>query len=189
MTTRLVLLATASTAALRSARFSDDGPLDEGGREQAARLAPDMGRSDHVVSSPARAALETADLLGRPADVDPRLGDWDLGGWKGRTLAELSATDETGVGAWISDPQYAAHGGESLIDLLDRVQGWLAAAAAEDRRVLAVTHPAVIRGAVVLILDAPPSAFWKIDVAPLSRTVVHATDGRWRLRAISQQEP
>jgi broad specificity phosphatase PhoE len=186
VTTRLVLLAVASTPALRSARFSDDEPLDDDGRQRAAELGPLIARHDHAVRSPAQAACETAALLGHPAMVEPGLGDWDLGRWKGKALAELGAAKAGDVAAWISDPDSAPHGGESLAGLLHRVRTWLNATAVGDRRVLAITHPAIIRGVAVVILDAPAAAFWKIDIGPLTQTVLHGTDGTWRLRAINQ---
>jgi len=37
----------------------------------------------------------------------------------------------------------------------------------------------------VYVLRAPPDAFWRLDVAPLSRTVLHAHDGRWSVRAVN----
>ena len=46
---------------------------------------------------------------------------------------------------------------------------------------MAVTHPAVIRAVILIALDAPPKSFWRIDIAPASRTVLHFR-GRWTLR-------
>lgn len=48
--------------------------------------------------------------------------------------------------------------------------------------VVAVTHAAVVRAAVVVTLDAPPAAFWRIDIAPLTATVLRGGAGRWTLR-------
>ncbi len=47
---------------------------------------------------------------------------------------------------------------------------------------MAVTHAAVVRAAVVVTLDAPPAAFWRIDIAPLTATVLRGGAGRWTLR-------
>jgi broad specificity phosphatase PhoE len=47
---------------------------------------------------------------------------------------------------------------------------------------IAVTHPAVIRAAVLSAFDMPPKSFWRIDVAPVSRVVMHFRKGRWTLR-------
>jgi len=47
---------------------------------------------------------------------------------------------------------------------------------------VAVTHAAVVRAAVVVTLDAPPAGFWRIDVAPLTATVLRGGPGRWTVR-------
>jgi broad specificity phosphatase PhoE len=53
---------------------------------------------------------------------------------------------------------------------------------------VAITHPAVVRAAIVHALGAPPAAFWRIDVAPLSRTDLSGRDGRWNLRGIGRPD-
>jgi broad specificity phosphatase PhoE len=48
--------------------------------------------------------------------------------------------------------------------------------------VVAVTHPAVIRAAILTALDAPPKSFWRIDIGPVSRTVMHHRGQAWTVR-------
>ena len=69
-----------------------------------------------------------------------------------------------------------------MVGLLTRVRGRLDTLAPTGQHVTAVTHPAVIRAAVLLTLDAPPKSFWRIDIAPLSRTVLHNRGHAWTLR-------
>ncbi len=66
-----------------------------------------------------------------------------------------------------------------MLDLLGRVSGWLSAAA--PGRTVAVTHPAIVRAAVVHVLDAPTRSFWRVDAAPLARVTLTGRAGRWRL--------
>src|SRR5262249_34589761 len=73
-------------------------------------------------------------------------------------------------------------GGESIADLIERVDGWLASLTDDTLRTVAVTHPAVIRAAILLALDAPPKSFWRIDIAPLSQIAIHFRGGPWTLR-------
>jgi broad specificity phosphatase PhoE len=47
---------------------------------------------------------------------------------------------------------------------------------------VAVTHAAVVRAAVVVTLGAPAAGFWRIDVAPLTATVLRGGPGRWTVR-------
>jgi broad specificity phosphatase PhoE len=64
-----------------------------------------------------------------------------------------------------------------------RVGDWLAAERARDQRAIIVTHPGVIRAAIVHAIEAPPQSFWRIDIAPLSVTRLSGTRGRWNLSA------
>jgi broad specificity phosphatase PhoE len=68
--------------------------------------------------------------------------------------------------------------------LLERVRPWLDALRDHDGRFVTVSHPAIIRAAVVLTLDANPASFWRIDVAPLCRAVLSRNASGWTLRSI-----
>ena len=81
-------------------------------------------------------------------DPNRPLRDWDLGRWRGRTLDEVGAAEPDAIEAWLSEPGAAPHGGERLTELLARVADWLTEVAA-DGHTVAVTHPAVVRAAVV----------------------------------------
>lgn len=83
----------------------------------------------------------------------------------------------------MGDPDSAPHAGESVVALIHRVRAWLDAVSQSPGRVIAITHPAVIRVAVLVALDAPPKSFWRIDVEPVSRTVLYFRDGRWTLKS------
>jgi broad specificity phosphatase PhoE len=114
--------------------------------------------------------------------VDARLADWNLGSWAGRTLADVGAGDPDGARDWLGDPDAAPHGGESLTGLLNRVGAYLAEMATTPGRHIAVTHPAVVRAAVVTVVAAPAATFWRIDVSPLTRVRLSAHACRWNLR-------
>ena len=162
-----------------------DEPLDARALEEARALRSRLDRADVAWTGPAARARQTAEALGLAATVAPELDECDFGAWRGRTLAELDSEDPVAVAAWIEDPAAAPHGGESLLAVLDRVRGWLDVHAGDGSRVVAVTHAGVIRAALVCALDAPVQAFWRFDVAPLSRTVLHAHDGRWTVRGVN----
>jgi broad specificity phosphatase PhoE len=84
---------------------------------------------------------------------------------------------------WLTDPARAPHGGESVVELISRVRAWMDSLTANRIRLVAVTHPAVIRAAILVALDAPPKSFWRIDIAPASRTVMHFRGHAWTLRS------
>ncbi len=177
MAIRLVMVTHAPTAATRAAIFPQDEALDGRGAETAASARGTLGRFDRLLRGPERRCAETAGALGLDALAHPSLADLDVGRWRGRT------PPETELAAWLTDPRAVPHGGESLSALAERVSGWLAEVAATGRgRVGAVTHPAVVRAAVLHALAAPPSCFWGLDAAPLTQTWLTCHDGRWRLR-------
>jgi broad specificity phosphatase PhoE len=184
-TTRLTLIRHAPSEATRRSAFPLDEPLDARALDEARVLRPRLERVDVAWTGPAARARQTAEALGLDAKIATELDECDFGAWRGRTLAELDEEDPVGVAAWIEDPAAAPHGGESLLAVVDRVRGWLDALGGDGSRVVAVTHAGVIRAALVYALDAPVHAFWRFDVAPLSRTVLHAHDGRWTVRAVN----
>ena len=172
-----------STTATRASAFPADEALDGHGRAAAAALGAVLAeRPADVLSSPSGRCRETAAVAGLPAPaIDPALAECDFGAWAGRTLADVHASDPEAVVAWMTDPDAAPHGGESLTRFARRVAGWLDAQAAVDGRALALTHGGVVKAAVIHPLGAPPAAFWRIDVAPLSLTELHCHDRRWTL--------
>jgi broad specificity phosphatase PhoE len=185
---RLLLLRHGPTPSTASATFGDDGELTQRGLQQAASL--ELPRVHRVVRSPALVAASTAAALGleldEDAERDSRLADWDPGRWRGRTLDDLAQSDPEGVAAWLGDPTAAPHGGESLDDVLARTAAWLDWVARLDDTVLAITHAAIVRAAVVAVLGAPPAGFWALDVAPLAVTELRRRDGRWQLRGFNR---
>jgi broad specificity phosphatase PhoE len=62
--------------------------------------------------------------------------------------------------------------------MVARVGAWLDGL--PPGRVVAITHAAVIKAAIVHAIRANPESFWRIDVPPLSR--VELTGPVWRLR-------
>ncbi|MCV7441388.1 histidine phosphatase family protein [Mycobacterium paraense] len=177
---RLTLVSHAMTDAMAAGRFPVDEPLNQIGRRQvkkAGRL--DVQQDARLFAGPELRARETAQLLGLHAATEPRLADLQCGGWCGQTLRAVGPAD---LETWLTDPAGAPHGGESIVDLIRRVAGWLETLAGDTAPVVAVTHPAVIRAAILHSLDAPPKSFWGIDIAPVSRTVLHHRNGRWTLR-------
>src|SRR6185436_3311851 len=106
------------------------------------------------------------------------------GDWSGRGLEELLAADPERVTAWLERPHTATPGGESENDVLTRVADWLGDLGdlpGERRTVLAVVHPAVVRAAVLYVLDAPAESLRHVDVRPLARVRLSLHEGSWSL--------
>ncbi|MBS0525996.1 MAG: histidine phosphatase family protein [Proteobacteria bacterium] len=179
--TRLTWICHAATAATRRAAFPADEAIDDKGRAAARAIAGQIGAYDKVLVAPERRALQTAECLGLQAAVDPELRDGHYGRWTGRSLSELGETEPEGLALWLADPRVAPHGGESLVETVRRAAAWLDRHAREGARLIAVSHPAIVRAAIVHALQAPVDSFWRIDVPPLSRTRM-SHDGRgWKV--------
>ena len=191
MIIRLSLVCHASTSGLRTAAFPLDEGLDQfGTADAAAAAAPGTWSAEHCWCGPELRTRQTAAALGLTATPDAGLSDCDYGRWRGSTLAEIQAKEPEAIRAWIGDPAAAPHGGESLLDLLARVGGWMDRLHAGpgrtgSTRIIAFSHPAVIRAAIVHALCAGASSFWRIDVGPLSQALIVGHAGRWTLRAIN----
>ena len=99
-------------------------------RRTAQRHRPSAGwgsRNRHQrVHSPTRrtraTCRQTAELLGLHAANEPRLADLDCGGWRGERWRHRSARRPADVADRSGS---APHGGESIVELIDRVGGWL----------------------------------------------------------------
>ncbi|AKS32205.1 histidine phosphatase family protein [Mycolicibacterium goodii] len=191
---RLSLVSHAMTDALAAGRFPADEPLNELGHRQTGTVdisasgtgqigasgTGQIGASGTVLCGPEKRTVQTAELLGLSAEVRPELADLDCGGWRGKPLGAVEPAD---LAVWLTEPTRAPHGGESIVELIERVRRWMQTVSTRRGRLVAVTHPAVIRAAVLVALDAPPKSFWRIDIAPVSRTVLHHRAGAWTLRS------
>ncbi|MBJ6121729.1 histidine phosphatase family protein [Sphingomonas mollis] len=186
MSIRLVLLCAGATAQVRQGDFPDaDAPLDPGGEAKVRQFDLAGPTLDMCFVSPARAAGDTAALLGLDAMPEPALRDRDHGIWTGRSLDAVSLEEPAMLMAWLATPEEAMPGGESMDAVVLRVGAWLddLCKGAEDRKILAVTHPAVVRAALAAALDMPIATTFAIDIAPLSTTIL-SFHNRWRLQEL-----
>lgn len=180
---RVAFVSHASTDALRLARIPADESLNEVGRRECARR--EQMSADRVRVAPELRAIETAQALGLVGESDPGLSEIGYGSWRGLETDQLPPDDFM---AWLTDPEFKPDGVESIVELIARVSAWLFKTAAAKQHTIAVTHPAVIRAAIVSALDAPATAFWRIDIPPLSVTRFHYR-GVWTLRSTGYDYP
>lgn len=184
MPPRLTFVANASTPAARAAAFPLDEGIDDLGRRDAAAIAGEFRNAAIVFASPARRALETAAVLGLSPEIDPSLRDIELGSWAGRTLSSIAQSDANELASWLSDPSAAPHGGETVEALIVRMSVWMQVMSEREGRILAVTHPAVMRAAIVAAIKAPAISYAHIDIAPLSVVELTSNGRRWALKSM-----
>jgi broad specificity phosphatase PhoE len=180
-TSRLTFISHAATEAQRRAAF----PLDEPALEREIAKMTGLGwkvpASARVWSAPEQRTQQTSRILGLSVELADGLRDCDYGRWRGRKMDDVQTEDQPGILAWLGDPSAVPHGGESVESLVGRVGSWMD----EQRAVkytIAITHPAIIRAAVVHALQIPLHAFWRIDIAPLTVTDLRFNANVWTLR-------
>jgi broad specificity phosphatase PhoE len=177
VTARITFIAHAPTEALRRAAF----PLDEPLLKQE-KMTTNL-RAVQAWSGPEQRAIQTSAVLGLSASVTDGLRDCDYGRWRGQTIEEVQSQDPEGMLQWLTRPDTAPHGGESIESLIGRAGRWIDEQR-EVRHTLAITHPAVIRAAIVFGLNLAPKIFWRFDIAPLSFTEMYFSRNTWTLRRV-----
>jgi probable phosphoglycerate mutase len=154
-----------------------DVPLTEAGRQNAARLAPDLASVDPalILCSPLARAQETARLAGLTPDATTQdLVEWDYGAWEGRTTNQIR--EELGDPTWVVwDHQIPPGGtpGEQLSDVAHRVERVIARCLpvlAEGHDCVLVAHGHVLRILTARWLGLPPvdGRLFALDPARLS---------------------
>ena len=106
-----------------------DPPLDEVGRDQAARAAAQLAavlprEGTVVVSSDLQRAAATAaalvPLLGIPLRTDPRLRELDLGSWQGLTRQEVAERHPGQYADWVAGRPVLGRGSEEPDEVAHR---------------------------------------------------------------------
>ena len=162
-----------------------DNPLDDEGQKQAGWIAKALGPVDRGISSPLQRALQTAELLGQIPRIDERWIELDYGEWDSRPVADITPDEWA---AWRADPSFSPPGGESLIELDQRV----AAACeeiiseAEELRVAVFTHVSPIKSTIAWALGVSEQISWRLNVAQAQITKIVIRDGRPVITAFNE---
>ncbi|MCZ7456894.1 histidine phosphatase family protein [Streptomyces sp. WMMC940] len=171
---RLTFLCASPVEGTRGPAFGD-GPLDGRAANEKAALPP----YSQAFRAPSARCAQTAEALGVAATPEEALRDIDHGTWSGRTHADIRAEDPHGLSAWLTDPDAAPHGGESVGRLCRRTASWLEALPDGAGRVLAITEASVVRAALVHALSVPARVFPHLDVPHRSAVTLTRCDGLW----------
>jgi len=179
---RLTLISHAPTLALRRASFPLDETLLQGEKERIASIRWTAPRAQQVWCGPEKRTRQTAEALGLEPSVLAELADIDYGRWNGQEFGDVQASDPDGLANWLTDPDAIPHGGESLVQLVVRIESWMEKQI-DFGHALAVTHPAIIRAAILCALQAPAQSFWRVEVSPLSITDLRFNGRHWTVRS------
>jgi len=155
------------------------GGLTGTGRQQAAAAARDLARqvpgAELIVASPLDRTAQTAEIIagvtGLPIEYEPDLREHDLGDLHGTD--SLTPDGVLVIDQFWDDPGRPAPGGESIIDLYDRVQRalrrWSAARPGAD--LIVVTHGGPVR---VAMMSARPVAGTPSPFVPVGNATITA---------------
>lgn len=151
------------------------GPLTARGREQAARTAELLAGcgADAIISSDLSRARETADIiaatLGLEVLIDPELREQNLGFLEGRAFADPlgnGTVQDVIDGLWW-EPRRHPEGGESILDLYQRIHAALARY--EGRDLVLVAHGGPVR---VATTTADPRTGESVPRVPVGNATV-----------------
>ncbi|WP_223533730.1 MULTISPECIES: histidine phosphatase family protein [unclassified Pseudomonas] len=177
--TRLTLICHARTVAQKLARFPLDEPLEVDWQALRLSRCKQFKGATRLVCGPELRTRQTAELFGNASQIVDALRDCDFGRWGGVRIGDLQKTEALALEHWLGDSASAPHGGESLVQLGERVGAWLTTLQSTPGHIVAITHPFVIRAALTQVLQGAASSL--IDVEPLSAVELRF-HGRWRLR-------
>ncbi|WP_256333674.1 histidine phosphatase family protein [Streptomyces sp. cf386] len=182
----------ATSAAVSDDPVFGDGALTGRGRREDTATEAVLPPYSLALRAPSARCARAAAALSIAATPENALRDLDYGSWYGRPRKAIMAEDPYGFSAWLTDPDAAPHGGESIARLCRRTAAWLSSLSADTERILTITEAAIIRASLVHVLSAPAHAFWHLSVPPLSAVTLTMRNGCWNARtgcmAIPQQQ-
>ena len=153
------------TAPNRTVRFGGEhDDLDVRGQRDVARLAVPAAPTYRV--GPETSAVQTAEILGVRAEVDPALTTLDVGRWRGLAPEEVEAeADAVELWQWFTDPDTAPHGGETVRDFVARIRSVV-----RDGDALIVASPvaqavACASAATYFVVDVRPSSVLSVNLS------------------------
>ncbi|MFI1467208.1 histidine phosphatase family protein [Streptomyces wuyuanensis] len=188
MTLRVTILCAGPAEGIHGPALGD-GPLDRRALREAATAKAALPPYSLALRAPSVRCAQTAGALGVAAVPEAALRDIDHGRWSGFTRADIAAADPHGFSAWLTDPDAAPHGGETVGRLCLRTASWLGSLPGDAGHVLAITEASVVRAVLVHVRSAPARTFWHLDVPPLSAVTLTMRDGLWHARPVEAPVP
>jgi broad specificity phosphatase PhoE len=176
-----------------------DIACDTSDREVFEAVAKILPRSAVWYSSNLMRTHQTAEAIWAAGFPRPAAMTWEtafaeqhLGEWQGMNRAAFLASRPPGS-SWFADIDVPAPGGESFMDLCNRVFGAIERITAEQagQDIIAVAHGGTIKAAVGLALGGQPAKGLTFDIDNCSVTRLDhfagAGQSNWRLPMVNQQ--
>lgn len=148
-------------------------PLDEVGLDQVRRAAQTLVglKPAKIVSSDLERARVTAEslanLVGLPVELDPDLRETYAGVWQGLTRTEIIERFPTEFAAWGGDSDIRPGGGETRLEVAERVTRAISRALAEvpeSGTLVIASHGGALRAALGRLLGLEPAQWAALGV-------------------------
>jgi broad specificity phosphatase PhoE len=168
-----------------------DIPLNERGRREATATAERVAREWQpaaIYGSPVHRAQVTAARIANQTWLelheDPRLSDVDYGEWQGLTRTEVAARFPSELALFESTPSLLRiPGGEGFTSVRERVAAFLLDIEEKhpNDTIVVVGHTEVNRILLLITLQLPTDALWRIEQHPCAISVLRAAAQRWTI--------
>ena len=159
-----------------------DNPLNDRGVEECRLLCQELKDKpiDIVFHSPLQRARQTAEILNgthlaKYVCIDC-FKEIDLGEWEGHEFARVIKENRDFYQQWQADPSVAIPGGESFLQVFQRVKpGVDVIMASPHRNIVIVGHATVNRGILAHLLNLTPAAarLFRMRNASYSKLLVY----------------
>jgi phosphoserine phosphatase len=182
---------------IRPPRFRGrtDLPLTAQGMAEAEatarRIAADW-KPAAIYTSPLKRCVDTGAPIARACGLQPStlpaLIDIDYGRWNWKSYDEVQTENAELFARWFASPQLVRFPeGESLEDLVTRASDVLRFVQQRhaDNTVVLVTHDSVNRALLLLLLEQPLSAYWRLEQSPCALNEITFTPARIRVERVN----
>jgi ribonuclease H / adenosylcobalamin/alpha-ribazole phosphatase len=134
--------------------------------------------ASRVIHSPMVRTTQTAQRigleLGLSLSVDERLREIGFGSWNGKEMTTVTSEDPDFVKSWQGSMTHKPQGGESINELVQRIEPVIAELAekASGETVVLVSHMMPVRTISALSAKGAQNLFWSTNFSPGSVTII-----------------
>ena len=196
--TKILLTRHGQVEGIKPEHFRGRAPLELTalGRRQAVAVAERIAgsfRPRQIYTSPMSRCVATgaaiAAACGIAAATCDDLNDIDYGAWQFKSFEEANALDAELFATWFAMPERVRFPrGESLQDLVARAGNVLRMVLKDHPTdtVVLVGHDSINRALLLLLLDQPLSAYWRVAQDPCCLNEIDHSAGKTLVRRINE---
>ena len=137
-----------------------------------------LPKASTIIHSPMTRTSQTAQAIGLKLGIalepDERLREIGFGSWNGQEMTTIVSDHPDLVRKWQGSMTVSPEGGESIDDLVDRIQPLIAEVAQRHsgETVVLVSHMMPVRTITALSAPGAPNMFWSTNFSPGSVSIV-----------------